>query len=301
MDVAITGASGLIGSALTEALRAAGHRPIAITRATPGPDAIGWDPSAGAIDAGGLEGLDAVVHLAGAGVGDHRWTDAYKREIKESRQQGTTLLATTLAGLDHPPAVLVSGSAIGYYGDRGDQELTESSGSGTGFLPEVCIVWEAATKPAEDAGIRVARIRTGIVLTPRGGALRKQLPLFRFGLGGRFGDGRQWQSWISLDDEVGAIVHLLDADVAGPVNLTAPNPVRNAEFTTTLGAVMGRPTFLPTPSFGPRLVLGKELAQALLHDSARVMPSALLASGYEFAQPDLEGALRTMLGKDARP
>ena len=300
MDVLITGSSGLIGSALRPALQAAGHRPLRLVRgATTDPDAIGWDPKAGSIDAPSLEGLDAVVNLAGAGIGDHRWTDAYKREILESRTMTTDLLARTLAGLDRKPSVLLSGSAVGYYGDRGDEELTEQSAPGRDFLAGVCVAWEAAAEPAREAGIRVAHLRTGIVLSPDGGALKKQLPLFKLFLGGRFGGGTQWQSWISIQDEIGAILHLLEHDVAGPVNLTAPHPVTNGDFAKALGRVLGRPSVVPVPSFGPKLVLGAELADSLLFSSQRVRSEALAASGYTFAQPELEGALRDLLDAPA--
>jgi uncharacterized protein (TIGR01777 family) len=293
MDVLVTGSSGLIGTALRAALTAGGHRPVRLVRGAATGDAIAWDPAAGTIDAASLEGIDAVVHLAGAGIGDHRWTDAYKSEIRDSRTKSTTLLATTLAGLSARPAVLLSGSAVGIYGDRGD----ESSPPGTGFLAEVCVAWEAATVAAEEAGIRVAHLRTGIVLSTAGGALKKQLPLFKAFLGGRFGKGDQWQSWISIDDEVGAIVHLLTSDVRGPVNLTAPGPVTNKVFAATLGTVLGRPAKLPVPAFGPKLLLGGELADNLLFTGQQVLPKVLEADGYTFAQPTLEGALQALLGK----
>jgi uncharacterized protein (TIGR01777 family) len=297
MDVAISGSSGLIGTALVAALTAAGHRPVRLVRREPSGDEIRWDPDGGTIDARSLEGMGGVVHLAGAGIGDHRWTDDYKLEILRSRTKSTVLLCGTLAKLGNPPPVLVSGSAIGFYGDRGDEVLDETSPAGRGFLPEVCVAWEAATVAAEEAGIRVAHIRTGIVLSGQGGALRKQLPLFKVGAGGKLGSGRQWQSWISIDDEVGAILHLLTADVRGPANLTAPNPVRNAEFTTTLAGVLGRPSFLPIPSFGPKLLLGSELADSLLFAGQRVTPAVLDGSGYAFRHPTLEGALRAVLDK----
>ncbi len=299
MDIAITGASGLIGRALSDALRNAGHRPIPLVRRDPAPgeDAIRWDPAAGTIDADSLEGVGAVVHLAGEGIAEKRWNEAQKRRILDSRVDGTTLLSATLAGLDRPPGVLLSGSAIGFYGERGDEELTEASDPGDLFISDVCRAWEAATAPAEAAGIRVAHLRTGIVLDAHGGALAKTLPLFRFGLGGRLGSGRQWWSWIGIEDEVGAIVFLLDADVSGPVNLTAPAPVTNAEFTKVLGRVLGRPTLLPVPAFGPKILLGSELAEQLLFTSARVLPEVLISAGYEFRSPDLEGALRQELGK----
>ncbi len=299
MDVLVTGSTGLIGTALVPALEAAGHHAIRLRRGPSAADGISWDPAAGRIDAAGLEGIDAVVHLAGAGIGDHRWTDAYKREIRASRVDGTDLLARTLAGLSRRPAAMVSGSAVGYYGDRGDEVLTEASPPGDGFLPEVCVAWEAATKPAEEAGIRVVHARTGVVLSARGGALKKQLPLFKAGLGGKLGKGHQWQSWIAIDDEVAAILHLLEHDVRGSANLTAPNPVTNAEFTTALGRVLGRPTVVPIPAFGPKLVFGSELAESLLFEGQRVQPQALEASGFAFAHPDLEGALRVLLDRPA--
>lgn len=297
MDVAVTGASGLIGTSLVTALRRAGHQPMCLVRrAATGADEITWDPVAGTMDTASLEGIDAVVHLAGAGIGDHRWTDAYKRELVESRTLGTALVARSLAGLTNPPRVLLSGSAIGIYGPRGDEELTETSELGTGFLADLCRSWEAATAPASDAGLRVAHLRTGVVLAASGGALRKQLPLFKFGLGGKLGTGRQWRSWISLDDAVGAIVHLLSATISGPVNVTAPNPVTEAEFAKTLAGVLHRPSFLPIPSFGPKLLLGAELAENLLFTGQRVLPAVLSAdTALAFRHPTLEEALRSLL------
>lgn len=297
MRVAVTGSTGLIGSALLPALRAAGHTPVAVVRGVAQPGDIGWDPRAGSIDPAAFVGIDAVVHLAGAGIGDRRWTDEYKREIHDSRTRSTNLLSEALAAVEGGPRILLSGSAIGIYGSRGDEVLDESSAPGTGFLADVCRDWEAATAVAEAAGVRVAHLRTGIVLSPHGGALKKQLPLFKFGLGGRFGNGRQWQSWISIDDEVAAILYLLDHEVSGAVNLTAPNPVTNAEFTRTLAAVLRRPAIVPVPSFGPKLLLGAELAQNLLFDGQRVVPKVLLDDGFGFSSPDLEGALRSLLGR----
>ena len=298
MDVLITGSSGLIGSALRPALQAAGHHPLRLVRgATTEPDAIGWDPKAGSVDAASLDGIDAVVNLAGAGIGDRRWSDEYKRTVLESRTRATTLLADTMAGLEGGPGVLLSGSAIGFYGDRGDDELDETSPPGTGFLAEVAEAWEATTAPASEAGLRVVNLRTGIVLAGHGGALPRMLPLFKVGLGGRFGSGRQWMSWIALDDEVGAILHLLGSDVVGPVNLTAPAPVRNAELADTIGDVLHRPTVLPVPAFGPKLLLGGERADALLFESQRVLPTVLQADGYEFRFPTLEPALRAALAR----
>jgi uncharacterized protein (TIGR01777 family) len=243
--------------------------------------------------------VDAVVNLGGEGIGDHRWTEAQKRRIRDSRVTGTTVLAEAMAALEPRPSVLLNASAVGYYGDRGDEVLTEASGPGTGFLSEVVQAWEGATRPAAAAGIRTACFRTGIVLAADGGALAKQLPLFRFGLGGRLGSGTQWLPWIALEDEVGAIVHLLTADVEGPVNLAAPDPVTNAAFTEVLGRVLGRPSFLAVPAFGPRLLLGRELADELLFSSARMVPEKLRASGYQFALPELEGALRSVLDRPA--
>jgi uncharacterized protein len=299
MRIVVSGASGLIGTALVAHLRRAGHEVLPLVRRQPGAGEIGWDPRAATIDADALEGTDAVVNLSGAGIGDHRWTDAYQRELLESRTSTTGLLARTIAGLARRPAVLLSGSAIGWYGPRGDEALDETSAPGEGFLADVCRQWEAATAPAEAAGIRVAHLRTGIVLSAKGGALKKQLPLFKLALGGKFGDGRQWQSWISLADEIGAITHLLSADVSGAVNLTAPHPVTNAEFTRELAAAVHRPAVLPIPSFGPKLLLGRELAEALLFTGQRVLPAALLASGYDFLHPSLPEALEAELGQRA--
>lgn len=299
MDVAVTGATGFIGRALTEALEADGHRVVPVTRHPAGGDALRWDPTGGTIDGGGLEGLDAVVHLAGEPIASGPWTAAQRRRIHDSRQAGTTLLATALAGLQRPPATLVSGSAIGYYGDRGDDRLTEADDPGDDFLARVCIDWEAATAPAADAGLRVVHLRTGIVLHPDGGALAKQLPLFKLGLGGRAGSGRQWMSWITLADEVAAIRHALDHEaVRGPVNLTAPGAVTNAEFTRALGAHLHRPTVVRVPALARRLPFGVgDLVGSLLFTSARVIPDALLASGFTFAHADLDGALDDLLGR----
>lgn len=258
---------------------------------------ISWDPTAGVLDACALSGADAVVHLAGAGIGDHRWTDTYRREILDSRVRSTELLATRLAECEHRPPVLLSGSAIGIYGPSDGRELDESSPTATDFLADVCRQWEQATGAAESAGVRVVHLRTGIVLAREGGALAKMLPLFRLGLGGRFGHGRQWQSWISIDDEVAAIIHLLSSGARGAVNLTAPAPVTNAEFATTLGKVVSRPSLVPVPSFGPRLLLGRALADALLFTGQKVVPRALETDGYEFRHPTLEQALRGVLGR----
>jgi uncharacterized protein (TIGR01777 family) len=300
MEIAVTGASGFIGTELVSRLRADGHRVRTLVRRPPdAPDEVRWDPAGGSIDAAGLAGVEAVVNLAGEGIATKRWSDEQKRRILESRTQGTTLIARTVAAMDPKPRVLLNGSGIDFYGDRGDERLTEASGRGNGFLADVVVAWEAATAPAAEAGIRTAFLRSGIVQSPKGGSLARQLPLFRFGLGGRLGKGDQWWSWISLDDEVGAIAHLLDHEIEGPVNLTGPGPVTNAEFTSTLGAVLHRPTLLPTPSFGPRLLLGGELADTLLYESKRVLPAKLTASGYRFRHPTLEAALRAVLDKEA--
>jgi uncharacterized protein (TIGR01777 family) len=289
MQVAITGSSGLIGTALTSALRSAGHRVRPIVRRAPSdPDEIGMD----ALD---LAGVDAVVNLAGAGIADERWDEERKRLLVSSRVDTTTTVAAAVVRDGVP--VLLSCSAIGYYGNRGDDVLTEESAPGDDYLAGLCVAWEGAAEAAVEGGVRVAYLRTGIVLSPRGGALKKLLPLFKLGVGGRMGSGKQWVSWIAIDDHVAATIHLLTAAVAGPVNLTAPNPVTNAEQAKTLGRVLHRPAVLPTPSFGPKLVLGSELASALLHDSQRVLPTVLLADGFSFAHPDLEGALRALLAE----
>lgn len=298
MKILVTGASGLIGSALVKTLDAQGHTPIAaVRRVARGPRELTWDPAVGSIDTAMLEGIDGVVHLAGAGIGDKRWSDSYRREILESRTKGTDLIARSIASLGAKPSVFLSGSAIGFYGNRGDEVLDETASLGEGFLADVCKQWEAATAPAEAAGIRTVHLRTGIVLSPAGGALKKQLPLFKMGLGGRFGNGRQWQSWISIVDEVNAIVHLLTSSLSGAVNLTAPEPVTNTEFTRVLGKVLSRPSILPIPSFGPKLVLGADLADALLFTGQRVVPTALERDGFVFTHATLEAALRGLLGR----
>jgi uncharacterized protein (TIGR01777 family) len=297
MDVAVTGSHGLIGTALCDALGVSGHRPIRVVRdGGGGTDTITWDPASGRIDAGAFEGVDAVVNLAGAGIGDRRWTDERKRLILESRTRGTQLLAGTISTLAKRPSVFVSGSAVGYYGNRGDEELTEVSVAGDDFVARVCSEWEAATALATVSGIRVVMIRTGLVLARHGGVLKRLLPPFRLGLGGRTASGAQYMSWITLDDEVAAILHALTtADLAGAVNLTAPKPVTNTEFTETLGRVLHRPTVLPTPLLPLRAVYGDELVKALLVDGQRVLPARLEATGFRFAQTELEPALHHVL------
>ena len=292
----MTGSHGLIGSALIPRLRAGGHRVVRLVRgATEGADDVRWDPDAGTIDVAGLEGVDAVVHLAGAGIGDKRWTPARKQLILESRTRGTGLLARTLAGLQHPPETLVSGSAVGYYGDRGAEMLTEASPPGHDFPAQACVAWEAATVPAAEAGIRVVTIRTGIVLAAHGGALQRLLLPFKLGLGGRLGSGEQYMSWIALDDELRAILHVVDnGSIGGAVNLTAPNPVTNRAFTDALGRAVHRPTLIPTPMFGVKAVYGGELVATLL-GSQRVSSAKLQSSGFVFAHPDLDAALDDIL------
>jgi uncharacterized protein (TIGR01777 family) len=301
VDVLVTGAHGLIGTALLPRLRADGHRVLRLVRDEPeGSDDVRWDPASGTIDAGGLEGVDAVVHLAGAGIGDKKWTPARKELVLESRTRGTDLLARTLAGLDRKPAVVLSGSAVGYYGDGGATELTEVSPPGDDFPARVCVAWEAATAPAEAAGIRVVHLRTGIVLAAHGGALHRMLLPFKLGLGGRIGSGDQYLSWITLDDHVGALRHLLtDDSVRGAVNLTAPNPVTNAQFTRALGAALHRPTPLPTPLLPLKAVYGAELVERLLVIGQRALPRVLEQRGYAFAHAQLDDALRAVLAAPA--
>lgn len=297
MRIAITGASGLVGRALGDHLTAQGDTVIPFVRRAAGDGELSWSPDAGTIES--LVGVDAVVHLAGAGIGDKRWTRSYRRQILESRTRGTRLVAEAMAATTSGPQILLSGSAVGYYGASESAELDETSPAGRGFLAEVCAQWEAATAPAEAAGVRVVHLRTGIVLSARGGALKKQLPLFRLGLGGRFSTGRQWQSWISIDDEIAAITHLLSSELRGPVNLTSPAPVTNAEFVDELGSALGRPTLLTVPRFAPRAALGRGLADGLLLTGQKVLPHALLDDGYEFRHTQLADALRDLLASRA--
>ena len=299
MRVIVTGTHGLIGGALVESLVADGHDVTRLVRAHPkGAGEARWDPAAGTIDAAALEGHDAAVHLAGVGIGDHRWTDEHKAAVLDSRLKGTSLLASTLAGLESPPGVLASGSAVGFYGDRGDEQLTEQSGPGRGFLADVVQQWEAAAAPAADAGIRVVRLRSGVVLSEKGGALEKQLLPFKMGLGGRLGTGRQYLSWITLEDEIAAIRHLLSHDsVDGPVNVTAPNPVTNADFTKALGRALHRPTMIPTPKVALNAMFGEEMVSEMLLAGQRVLPTVLTSIGFSFAQPEIEAALGAILGE----
>ena len=302
MRIAISGSTGLIGTALVRALRADGDDVVRLVRTAPGgPDEVRWDPY-GKVDTEALEGLDAVVHLAGAGVGDRRWSDSYKKQLHDSRVVGTRTLAEALAGLRHPPRVLVSGSAVGFYGDTGDRDADESAAVGSGFLAELVRDWEAAARPAAAAGIRVVHPRTGLVLTREGGMLGKILPIFRLGLGGRLGGGGQWLSWISLPDEIAALRLLIDrGDVTGPVNLTAPRPVTNADFTKALGRALHRPTPFAVPSFALRAALGGFADEGLLV-SQRVLPRRLAELGFRFRYGDLDTALDRALaaGSDDR-
>ncbi|MGD9482007.1 TIGR01777 family oxidoreductase [Streptomyces sp. TRM70308] len=301
MRIAITGSSGLIGSALARSLRPEGHEIVRLVRrpAASG-DEVTWNPARGHVDAAGLAGVDAVVHLAGAGVGDRRWTAAYKREIRDSRVLGTRALAGALAALETPPRVLVCASGISYYGDTGTRAVDESAPPGTGFLADVCREWEAAAEPARRAGVRTVHARTGMVVSGAGGAWgRRLLPLFRAGLGGRLGDGRQFWSFIALHDHIAALRHLLAADgLDGPVNLTAPEPATNREVTAALGRVLRRPTLATAPAPALRLVLG-DFAQEVLA-STRVLPRRLLESGFAFAFPRIEDAVRAAASPTAR-
>jgi hypothetical protein len=296
MKFVISGATGLIGTALAARVRRSGHDVVPLVRRPlrPGERAIRWDPAAGTIDRAALEGCDVVVQLAGESVLGY-WTAAKKRRIRESRVAGTRLVSEAIAGLAQRPRVLLAASAIGYYGDRGAEELTERSAPGNDFLAQVAREWEAATAPAAQAGVRVVNLRFGVVLTPAGGALAKMLPAFRLGLGGPIGSGAQYFSWIALDDVLDAILHALaTASLAGPVNVTAPHPVTSLELARTLGRVLRRPAVLPVPALALRLIFGAESA-ALLQSSQRVVPQRLLASGFRFRFPDLEPALRHLL------
>ncbi|MGH3320677.1 MAG: TIGR01777 family oxidoreductase [Streptosporangiaceae bacterium] len=300
MHVAVTGSSGLIGSALAAFLASGGHRVTRLVRRLPSaPDEVFWDPIGGTIDAEGLRGVDAVVTLAGAPIGSGYWTEERKRRIRDSRVSGTRLLAETLAHMPDGPRVLVCGSAIGYYGhDRGGETLTEDAASGGGFLADLVRAWEGAADPAREAGIRVVHVRTGVVQSPRGGTLQLQLPLFWLGLGGPLGSGRQWTSWIGIDDIVGIFHHALTTpDLHGAVNGTAPIPVTNAEYTRTLGRVVRRPALLPVPKIGPSVLLSPEGAEETAFADQRVLPERAEASGYAFRQRDLDSALRHVLGR----
>lgn len=297
MRIIVSGSHGLVGKALIKALEADGHEIYRLVRHAPNSEKeIEWSPDRYSIAISRIEGFDAVYHLAGESIASSRWNDEKKRKIRESRTKGTKLLADALANLSAPPKTLISASATGYYGDRGDELLTETSPPGKGFLADVCTEWEQATEHARAKGVRVVNTRFGIILDKEGGALAKMLTPFRMGIGGRIGDGKQWMSWIALDDVIGALKFALkDESMNSPVNFVAPNPVTNAEFTGTLGKVLSRPTLFPIPEFGVRLAFG-EMADALLLSSQKVKPQRLEASGFQFRYPHLEQALRTVLG-----
>lgn len=298
MNILISGSSGLVGSTLIPALRDGGHRVTRLVRRSPeSENEVQWDPSSGTIDRAGLEGHDAVVHLAGENIAKGRWTPQKKARIRDSRVDGTSVLSGALAALEAPPEVMVSASASGYYGDRGNELLREETAPGDTFLSRVCREWEAASSPAREAGIRVVNLRFGIVLSAEEGALATTLPLFKLGVGGKIGPGRQYWSWVSIDDVVGTILHSLSTnDLGGPVNVSTPNPPTNAEYTKTLGRVLNRPTVAPLPAPAARLLLG-EVADELLLASVRMEPVKLINTGYEFRHPDLEGAFRHLLGR----
>ncbi|HEX7330814.1 MAG TPA: TIGR01777 family oxidoreductase [Pyrinomonadaceae bacterium] len=302
MKILVSGSHGLVGKALVRSLTADGHEVVRLVRGERafGSPEVQWQPEQGRIDVEPLEGIQAVVHLAGESIASGRWTSDKKRSIRESRVKGTALLSDALTKLSQPPSVFLSASAIGYYGDRDDELLNEKSAPGKDFLAGVCTEWEAATRPAAQKGIRTVCTRFGIILDVNGGALAKMLPPFRMGIGGRIGDGKQWMSWIALDDVVNGLKFLMeDGSVHGPVNFVAPNPVTNAEFTKTLGRVLSRPTIFPVPAFGVRLAFG-EMADALLLSSQRVEPSVLEDRGFLFSWPTLEPALKHLLAADGR-
>jgi uncharacterized protein len=296
MKIALTGSRGFIGSSLVPHLRAQGHEVIPIVRGAAAADEVSWDPTRGTIDAAKLQGVEAAVHLAGAGVADRRWSPHYKQLILSSRVDGTSTLVDALAHLPVPPSVLVSASAVGYYGQRGDEVLTEESGQGSGFLADVCAQWESAAAPAAAVGIRVVTMRTGVVLGAAGGALKKQLPPFRFGLGARLGRGDQQLSWITRRDVVAAISFLLQgSELSGPFNLVAPQPCSNSTFTKELGRALHRPALLVVPETLLRIALGPEMASETLLASQRAIPQRLLAAGFTFSDPALPEALVTAL------
>jgi uncharacterized protein (TIGR01777 family) len=296
MRILISGSSGLIGRSLTERLRSAGATVCSLVRRKPevSQNEIGWDPEAGVLDSSRLDGVDAVVHLAGKPIAV-RWTEEAKRAIRDSRVPATRKLAEAVAQLPGRPKVFIAASAVGFYGSRGDEPLDETSAPGTGFLADVCREWEESAAPARDAGIRTVNLRTGLVLSRAGGLLARLLPPFKMGAGGIVGTGRQWLSWISLADATAGIEYAIGAaGLSGPVNLTAPQPVPNAEFARTLGKILGRPTLVPVPAFAVSLLLG-EMGDELLLSGQKVLPKKLLAAGFSFAHPDLESAIRWAL------
>jgi uncharacterized protein (TIGR01777 family) len=296
MKILISGSHGLVGTALIQALESEGYDIFRLVRYAPHSETeIEWSPDRYSIALARLEGFDAVVHLAGESIAEGRWTDEKKKRIRESRVKGTRLLGDALANLSQPPKTFVCASAIGYYGDRGDELLTEKSAPGKDFLSDVCVEWEKATALASEKGIRVVNCRFGIILDAKGGALKKMLPPFRMGVGGKIGSGKQWMSWIALDDVVRGIKFALANDsIRGPVNFVAPAPVTNARFTKTLGKVLSRPTLFPIPAFGVRLLFG-EMADALLLSSQRVAPTVLQTSNFLFQYSQLDSALRQVL------
>ncbi len=296
MRILVSGSHGLVGKALISALSRDGNEIVSLVRKTStGKGEIEWHPNKGTLDPKQLEGFDAVVHLAGESIASGRWTDEKKQRIRESRVQGTTLLSKALSSLSRPPATFVAASAIGYYGNRGDELLSEASLPGNDFLSEVCVAWEKSTGPAETKGIRTVHTRFGVILAVNGGALEKMLTPFRLGVGGKVGDGKQWMSWIAIDDVVGGLQFVLNnQDIHGPVNFTAPNPVKNEDFTDALGKTLSRPTIFPVPAFAARLAFG-EMADALLLSSARVEPAKLREAGYQFKYSELKPALLHIL------
>ncbi|MDE3001031.1 MAG: TIGR01777 family oxidoreductase [Gemmatimonadota bacterium] len=298
MTVLVTGSTGLVGSSLVPHLEAGGHRVLRLVRASPKNDVERrWDPETGELAPAALEGIQAVVHLAGENIASGRWNEAKKSRIRSSREDGTQLLAQAIAESQTPPGVLISASAVGYYGNRGDEILNEESPPGADYLAETCIAWENAARPAADAGVRTVTLRIGIVLSADGGALAKMLFPFKMGVGGVIGSGAQVMSWVSLSDLLGIIVHALNTEsLEGPVNAVSPAPATNREFTKTLGSVLSRPTLFPMPAFAARLAFG-EMADALLLSGARVTPARLQESGYDFQHPELEGALRHVLDR----
>jgi uncharacterized protein len=299
MDIAVTGSTGLIGTALVERLETGGHRVRRLVRPgrTPGPDDVRWDPTTGEVDLDALSGVDAVVHLAGAGVGDHRWTQSYRAQIMDSRVNGTRTIVRAMTALDPRPSVLLSASAVGWYGDRGDELLTETSGPGTGFLAEVAQAWEQEALRAADAGIRVVTTRTGILLARKGGALGPLLPLVKAGLAGPLGSGQQWWSWVTLDDEIRAMEFLLTNPVSGPVNITGPDPARQRDVVRALAHAAKRPSGLPAPAFAMRVVLGSMTDDVILA-SQRVVPGVLGQHRFQFTHDDLDDAAAWVLSKD---
>ncbi|AVZ72599.1 TIGR01777 family protein [Streptomyces lunaelactis] len=292
MRIAVTGSSGLIGTALVRSLRADKHEVVRLVRRpSRAGDEVEWDPHRQYVDVGGLVGCEAVVHLAGAGIGDRRWNDAYRKELRDSRVLGTAAIADAVTSLDVPPRVLVSGSAVGYYGDTGDRAVDEGAPPGDGFLPRMCVEWEEAAAPAEEAGIRTVFARSGLVVARKGGAWGRMFPLFKAGLGGRLGNGRQYWSFIALHDEIAALRHLLDTEsLSGPVNLTAPEPVTNGEATAAMGRVLHRPTVFTVPTPALRIALGEMSVEILT--GQRALPARLLESGFSFAFPSIDEAIR---------